>query len=125
MKLRLLFISITILVLTACSSTDEPARLPNEGGASILIVSPASSSVHPEGREIEVVVAVENFELGDEANNHWHIFVDGENWGMIFGEETSHNLFGLTPGEYEISVYLANNEHLEYADGDSILLTVE
>ena len=44
---------------------------------------------------------------------------------MIFGEQTSHNLFGLTPGEHEVSVYLANNEHVEYADGDMILLTVE
>ena len=125
MKLRLVFISLVILVLAACSNSDEPARLPNENGASILIVSPASSSVHPEGRAIELVVAVENFALGGEANNHWHIYLDGENWGMIFGEQTSYELFGVTPGEHEISVYLANNEHVEYADGDTILLTVE
>ena len=113
-----------VLLLAACSGVDEPPRLPNEG-ASILIVSPASSSVHPPDREIEVVVSVDGIQLGGEANQHWHIYVDGESWGMIFGEETSHNLFGMLPGEHVVSVYLANAEHVEYEEGDSIRLVVE
>lgn len=124
MKLHWMSGLVIVFLMAACSGSDEPARLPNNG-ASILIVSPASSSVHPAGREIEVVVAVENFELGGEANKHWHIYVDGDNWGMIFGEQTNHMLFGLTPGEHEISVYLADAEHVEYEEGDSILVTVE
>ncbi|KAA3642962.1 MAG: hypothetical protein DWQ07_20785 [Chloroflexi bacterium] len=124
MKIRWLLGLILIFFLAACGGSGEPERLPNNS-ASILIVSPASSSVHPEGREIEVVVAVDNFELGGGTNNHWHIYVDGENWGMIFGEETSHMLFGVPLGEHEVSVYLANNEHVEYEEGDSILINIE
>ena len=124
MKVRWFFGLLFVLLLTACGGSDEPERLSNDG-ASILIVSPASSSVHPAGREIEIVISAENFELGGEANNHWHIYVDGESWGMIFGGETSHKLFGVAPGEHEVSVYLANAEHVEYEEGDSIRLVVE
>lgn len=97
-------------------------RIPNEG-AVIRIVSPEDGATI-QGDEVEVVIEVENFTLGDE-DSHWHVYVDGSEWGMITGGDTSHVLRGIEPGEHEIGVFLALGTHEELEEGDSVIVTFE
>lgn len=97
-------------------------RVPNEG-ASIHIVSPESDAVAANG-EVEVIVEVEDFELGTD-DSHWHVYVDGESYGMVMGGDTSHVVRGIEPGEHELAVYLAYGTHEELEEGDTIMVTVE
>ena len=99
------------------------ARIPNEGGAAISIVSPEDGTTFAAGEQIIIEVAVENFELGDE--NHWHIYIDGNSWGMVMGQNTEQALTGIDPGEHEIGVYMSIESHEEYEDGDQIHIVVE
>ncbi|HRQ40567.1 MAG TPA: DUF6130 family protein [Chloroflexota bacterium] len=103
----------------------EPhARIPNENGAAIRIVSPADGEFFKHGDQIVVEVETENFDLSQEGY-HWHVFVDDKSWGMIMGGSASYVLNGVEPGEHEISAYLSIPTHEEYEDGDSVMITVE
>lgn len=99
-------------------------RIPNEGGAAISIVAPEDGSTFPFGEQIIVEVAFENFDLS-ETGNHWHVYVDGDSWGMVMGGNTEQVLTGVAPGEHEIAVYLSIESHEEYEDGDEIHIVVE
>lgn len=98
-------------------------KLPNDG-ASIEITSPAGGDTFAEGDEITVDVTIDSFEL-DSDGSHWHVYVDGESWGMVTGGRTSEVLRGVEAGEHEISVFMATGEHIELEEGDSITITVE
>ncbi len=102
----------------------DVARIPNEGGAAISILSPEDGSTAQFGEQIIVEVAVENFDLGDEGK-HWHIYIDGNSWGMVMGQNTEQALTGIDPGEHEIAVYMSIESHEEYEDGDQIHIVVE
>jgi hypothetical protein len=99
-------------------------RIPNVGGATIHIQSPANGDMIPFGEDVPVEVEVANFNL-DDGGNHWHIYVDGELAGMVVGGDLVQVLSGLEPGEHEISVYLSNGNHEEFEEGDSIMLVVQ
>lgn len=99
-------------------------RIPNQGGAAIFIVSPEDGATFPHGEQIIVEVGFENFSL-TETGNHWHVYVDGESWGMVMGGNTEQPLTGVDPGEHEISVFMSIESHEEYEDGDSIQIIVE
>jgi hypothetical protein len=87
-------------------------------------VAPEDGSTFPFGEQIIVEVAVENFDLS-ETGNHWHVYVDGDSWGMVMGGNTEQVLTGVAPGEHEIAVYLSIESHEEYEDGDEIHIVVE
>jgi hypothetical protein len=99
-------------------------RIPNENGAAVHLIAPADGEVFQHGDQIIVEVETENFDLSQEGY-HWHVYVDGESWGMVMGGNTDQPLTGLEPGEHEISAYLSIASHEEYEDGDSIHITVE
>jgi hypothetical protein len=99
-------------------------RIPNEGGAAIFIISPEDGATFPHGEQIIVEVGFENFSLS-ETGNHWHVYVDGESWGMVMGGNTEQPLTGVDPGEHEIAVYISIESHEEYEDGDVIHIVVE
>ena len=103
---------------------DEVDRIPNEGGASIVLTSPADGDSFSTLDQIIVDVDVENFELGVDGS-HWHVYVDGTSFGMVMGGNTDQALPGLDPGEHEIAVFLALGTHEEYQDGDSVTVIVE
>ena len=103
---------------------DEVERIPNEGGASIAITSPANGDSFSTLDQIIVDVDVENFELGVDGS-HWHVYVDGVSFGMVMGGNTDRALPGLDPGEHEIAVFLSLGTHEEYQDGDSVTVVVE
>jgi hypothetical protein len=97
-------------------------RLPNEG-AVIRIVSPADGATIA-GTEVEVTIAVENFELGEDGR-HWHIYVDGEAMGMVGGGDTTYVLRALEPGEHTIEAYMGLGTHEELEHGASVTVTLE
>ncbi|MFZ0545766.1 MAG: hypothetical protein WAM60_10035 [Candidatus Promineifilaceae bacterium] len=99
-------------------------RIPNPGGAAISIISPDDGATFAQGDEVVVEVQVDNFDLGADGS-HWHVYVDGTSWGMITGGNTSESLRGIEPGDHEIAVYLAGGDHIEFEQGDSIMITVE
>jgi len=99
-------------------------RIPNPGGAAIRIISPADGDEFAEGDQIIVDVEVGNFTLGEDGN-HWHVYVDGTSFGMVVGGNTDQALSGVEPGEHEISVHLANGDHEEFIEGDSIVVIVK
>lgn len=108
----------------AHDDSEPHARIPNENGAAIRIISPADGDTFQHGDQIVVEVETENFDLSQEGY-HWHVFVDGNSWGMIMGGSASHVLNGVEPGEHEISAYLSIPTHEEYEDGDAITIMVE
>ncbi|MFQ5400831.1 MAG: hypothetical protein ACE5E7_14695 [Anaerolineae bacterium] len=102
---------------------DHANRVPNNG-AVIQIISPADGSTFANGEEIKVEVQVENFSLG-ENGNHWHVYIDGEPRNMVMGNDTDDIIRGLDPGEHELGVFLANGDHFDLEEGDSIHVTVQ
>jgi hypothetical protein len=102
---------------------DSGARIPNNG-AVIRITAPEDGAVVKAGDDLVVEVETENFVLGEDGN-HWHIYVDGESYGMIEGGDLDYVLRGLEPGQYEISAYLSTGTHEELEEGSSITITVE
>lgn len=103
-------------------SHDHGSRLPNDG-AVVRITAPASGETFVRGDQVIVEIETDNFPLGEDGN-HWHVYVNDENWGMVMGANYSEVLRGLTPGEHEISVYLSIGTHEELADGDAITIVV-
>lgn len=101
----------------------EEGRVPNNG-AVIQIVSPADGATFSSSDSIVVEVEVTNFTLG-ENGSHWHVAVDGVSYGMVTGTANDTILRGLEPGEHLIEAILANGEHQDLQDGDSITITVE
>lgn len=98
-------------------------RIKNNG-ASIEIVSPQTGDRFAVGEQVVVEVEVENFELGVEGS-HWHVYVDGSSWGMVLGGNLDQPLTGFSPGQHTIETYLANGDHEELIEGDSIMILVE
>ncbi|KAA3642959.1 MAG: hypothetical protein DWQ07_20770 [Chloroflexi bacterium] len=100
----------------------EVVRVPNDG-AVVSIQSPADGASFAANEGVLVEIAVANFTLGED-NNHWHVYVNGVSWGMITGEDTSHVLQGIEPGEHLVEVYLAVGTHEELENGDSITIII-
>lgn len=98
-------------------------RIPNEGGSAIRITSHSDGDMVNHGEDIVIEVEVENFTLGEEGS-HWHVYVNGESFGMVVGGTLFQALTGLAPGDQEISVYLANGDHEEFIEGDTIHIMV-
>lgn len=97
--------------------------IPNDG-ATIRLISPADGATFAHDEDIVVEVEVENFAIGQDGN-HWHIFVGDSEYAMVMGENTDDVIRGLEPGEHTITVRLANGDHQDLEDGDSVTITVE
>lgn len=139
----LLLTLLGALFLAACSSTppEEDAhaddhttedghdghemenRIPNENGAAVHIIAPNDGSVFQYGDQIIVEIETSNFTLED--GRHWHVYVDDESWGMVMGGNTTQPLNGVSKGAHVISVHIANEEHIEFMEGDAIQVLVE
>lgn len=102
---------------------DDQARIMNEG-ALIEITSPATGDTFTVGEQVLVEVDVENFELGVDGS-HWHVYVNGDSWGMVLGGNEDQPLTGLPAGQHMIETYLANGDHEELMQGDSVMIVVE
>jgi hypothetical protein len=142
MTFRLLLSLIAVMLLAACGTADHghnnghesdsheqsgdmPAhgdRIPNNG-AVVNIVSPADGDTFAQGDQIVVEIETENFVLGEDGN-HWHLYVNGESWGMIMGANNTEVVRGLTPGQHEISVYLSIYTHEDLEDGDAVTVII-
>lgn len=141
--LRLLLSLMAVMLLAACGTADHghndgregnnhensgsnmPAhgnRIPNNG-AVVHIVAPATGETFAQGDQIVVEIETENFVLGEDGN-HWHLYVNGESWGMIMGANNTEVVRGLTPGEHEISVYLSIYTHEDLEDGDAVRVII-
>ena len=141
MKKITLLLSLLALLLAACGSDSHgqhqspgdhshdrgneeasSGRVPNNG-AVVRIVSPVEGATFSQDDQIIVEIEVENFTVGV-AGNHWHIYANGVSQGMIMGQTAEYVLRGLEPGSYELSVYLADSDHRDLEDGDSVQITV-
>ncbi len=101
----------------------DSGRLPNDG-AVIKITAPKAGEVIKAGDSMLVKVEIENFTLDDDGS-HWHIYIDGNSWGMVLGDKTKQALRGLEPGHHEISTYLAIGSHEELETGAKVTIMVE
>lgn len=104
------------------SDDAEGAPVPNNG-AVVRIVSPADGAT-VSASDFVVEIETENFTLGADGN-HWHVYIDGVEWGMIMGVDTSFALNGIEPGVHQVDVRLSNGMHEELAEGDTISVTVQ
>lgn len=102
---------------------DEDAEMVPNNGAIITLLSPADGATFTTDDEIKVEVEVENFSLGQDGN-HWHINVGDTEYAMVVGENTSDVIRGLEPGEYTITVRLANGDHQDLEEGDTATITI-
>jgi hypothetical protein len=90
------------------------------GGASLTIIEPQDGAVIKAGQVVIRVTAI-----GVPAEElHWHLTVDGEDYGMGSGTDME---IPLEAGEHEIVARLASLGHEEAADAPSstIHVTVE
>lgn len=101
---------------------DSTEMVPNNG-AVITLLSPVDGDTFTTADEITVEVEVENFNLGED-DNHWHIYVGDTEYAMVVGENTSDVIRGLEPGEYTITVRLANGDHQDLEEGDTATITI-
>lgn len=138
MSFRLLLTLLAAWLFVACSPASETAvdhqdathterdghgdRIPNNG-AVVRIISPTAGETFAYGDQVVVEIETENFPLGEDGN-HWHLYVNGDSWGMVMGANNSDVLRGLAPGEHEISVYLSIATHEDLAEGDAVMITV-
>lgn len=136
-----------LLVATACAAPADPAtesieimdheevehedeheredlhvRIPNDG-AVIEIVAPADGAVFAAGEDVVVEVAIRNFTLNQDGS-HWHVYLDGESYGMVVGETFTQVLRGLQPGQHTLSAFLANGHHAELEDGAEVMISI-
>lgn len=133
----LLLLAFPLLGLAGCGAPqDQPSHdhtmpqatgeveelLPNDGRV-IEIVAPLDGATFKSGDSIALEIRTENFDINAEGN-HWHILLDGNEIGMIHGDN-NQALRGLEAGTHEIRVTMANEAHQEYQDGDSIQITIE
>jgi hypothetical protein len=87
-------------------------------GASVRIVEPADGEVLPAGAAI---IRVQAAGVAEE-DLHWHLYVDGEQQGMISGLETE---LELAPGTHELSARIASgDEHEEVSDAPQSTVNV-
>jgi len=112
---------------TSASSNLEPDpvldnRVPNNGAA-VKIISPPTGTTVQKGTQVILEIETTNFDMSNEGN-HWHVYVDGQSWGMVTGGNMDQPLTGLGSGEHEIGVYLSIDTHEELQEGDSITITV-
>ena len=147
MKRALLILSVLMLSVTlmACGGSSEPTadphhhgddhhhddghgghgddtRVPNEGRV-VRIVSPADGATFAAGQEVEIRVEFDNFELAD--GSHWHYYIDDDTGGKMMMDGMDDRIRDLEPGEHMISVYIAGGDHIEFEDGDKVMITVE
>ncbi|KAA3657107.1 MAG: hypothetical protein DWQ04_29060 [Chloroflexi bacterium] len=97
-------------------------RVPNNGAA-VKIVSPTTGATVQKGTQVILEIETTNFDMSDEGK-HWHVYVDGQSWGMVTGGNMDQPLTGLGSGEHEIGVYLSIETHEELEEGDSITIVV-
>ncbi|MEM7115200.1 MAG: hypothetical protein AAF614_22360 [Chloroflexota bacterium] len=102
----------------------DSERIMNPNGASITITAPAEGATVSSSEDLLVEVSVENFDLSADGN-HWHVYIDGTSWGMVTGGNIDQALRGMEPGMHEISVFLAGGDHIEFMEGDAIMVMVE
>ena len=101
---------------------DAEDRIPNDGRV-VRIVSPAEGETFAAGQEVEIRVEFENFELADGA--HWHYYIDDDTGGKMMMDSLDDRIRDLEPGEHMISVFMAGGDHIEFEDGDMVMITVE
>jgi len=107
---------------TEHEGSEETSTVPNNG-AVIRLISPSDGTTFTVADEIKVEIEVENFPLGQDGNR-WHLYVDDTEYAMVIDKNTRDVIRGLEPGEYTITVRLANGEHQDLEDGDSATITV-
>jgi len=112
---------------TNASSNFEPDpvfdnRVPNNG-ATVKIVSPTTGANVQKGTQVILEIETTHFDMSDEGN-HWHVYVDGQSWGMVTGGNMDQPLTGLSAGEHDIGVYLSIDTHEELEEGDHITIVV-
>ncbi len=105
------------------SGDSHDERQPNANGEKIIITAPEDGAEFPTGQDFKIEVEVENFEL-DNDGSHWHVYVDGTSIGMVMGLDYDQVIRELDPGMHEISVYIADGDHIEFEDGASIMVTI-
>lgn len=83
------------------------------------------------GNALHLHVEVSQFELSFESmekdnkmgQGHIHLYVDGEKVTKIF--EPDYVLKGIAPGEHQIKIELAHNDHQSYGVEETFTITIE
>lgn len=101
---------------------DAAERVPNEGRV-VRIISPANGDTFAEGEEIEIEIETENFDISEEGN-HWHYYV-GDGGATMITDGMDDRIRDLEPGEHMLKVFIAGSDHLEFEEGDAVMITVE
>jgi hypothetical protein len=142
LTIQILLLIGVMLIATACGSGGEAEssvseennsnlepdpvyenRVPNNG-AGVEIVAPASGDSFKQGTQVILEIETDNFDMLEEGN-HWHVYINGQNWGMVTGGNMDQPLTGLTAGEHKIEVFLSIDTHEELEEGDSIVIQVD
>ena len=95
-RFRVLFLIGALMLLSGCANLfGREEAPPPSAEAPGQVVDP-----QVERREIkEPKIDTENFELGVD-DNHWHVYVNGESFGMVMGTNTDQVIRNL--GQHEL-----------------------
>lgn len=119
-------------IMQDCIKVLSPDR-PNETGAgapAIRIVSPVSGATIRSAEEpfaaVEFVVETTNFDLPgtaeDEAQRHWHLWLNNGVWGMYYQNTVVAH---LPYGTWRVCAVMSDAQHVDLGMPDAILLKVE
>jgi len=131
--------SITILLTAfvfsldvSTASAQEAAPDPRIDACRALMINPPPLGENPpsvrilypdDGAEVvapvEIAIETENMEFTDV--NHWHVWVDGMLYGMVYEPRTVLN---LPPGQHEICANLGDSQHMDIGMPDARTIMV-
>jgi hypothetical protein len=135
MKTGWIYKSVLVLVIfggaITASAQSETATLQDQCRA--LMIDPPPLSDPPEsveiviprenqdiyGSTVNVRVVPSNFSL--DAGGHWHLWVDNDLAGMIYGDRA---VIELEPGTYRLCAFVGDEEHIDLGIPDGIMVTV-
>ncbi len=131
--MRTLFILLLLLCFsTGAAVAQEATPDPRIDACRALMINPpplgeASPTIrilYPEdGAEVvapvEIAIEADNMEITE--GNHWHVWVDGMLYGMVYEPRTVLN---LPPGEHQICANLGTSEHMDIGIPDARTIMV-
>lgn len=108
----------TLADCTRLLAADRPI-LTGADAPTIELTSPTVGTIY--GSAVTVKIQANNFDVTSEGR-HWHLWVNGQLYGMVY-QPTA--IIDLTPGTYTLCVSLGNTQHADIGMPDGVRVTVE
>ncbi|MEQ1673755.1 MAG: hypothetical protein ABL865_01770 [Candidatus Nitrotoga sp.] len=118
-----LVVALFALSLTACGpKPSATATTETPADASVTISSPAAEAKLKAGSPIPVTYDVIP---GSKGGDHTHIYVNGNQKGVLMKPKDTHTLDGLAAGKHDICIKVVNKGHAPIGVEKCVSVSVE